>query len=501
MSISNTPRLRPSLKLCTAILAFSAIQTASAFDCSIQPVYIDIHAREVHGTEVFQIGAFIGVGSPAQNQSLSPSLRQNQTSVASIDFCKNSKLANCSISTHGNFDESASSSWSQEENYKSLDKTTPIGNSTFGTEVFHLYTHYFESNPAWETNVNSTLEVADSGNNNPGIVGLGQNSTLLQSLADSKIIAGRTLSYYGGSNTPRAGGSINGSISWGGYDAGRFVEPTHQYNMDLSNADFLPLTVTDIRIASSDGATNVSLLDSAKFPNLGKGNHSFTGRLSTDQFPLSLPYQITQNFIKTLSAVPSDYTDGSLRISKPFNGSMTFTLSDGFQVTLPHDVLYNVSGISPVADRKQDDNSPFYLTLPFLAQVYLMMDYEASVFHLATAVQDNNIDYNKYVMPTTFCPHSTPKMYKVPSKSDFKKNGLIGALIGGTIAGIALTTLSVFIIMLCRQQRHINRKEKEERILARRLKTLQTVGFEPMEEVKENDRERTPLVRKVKFWA
>ena len=124
-----------------------------------------------------------------------------------------------------------------------------------------------------------------------------------------------------------------------------------------------------------------------------------------------------------------------------------------------------------------------------------MMDHEASVFHLATAVQEN-----QFVIPRPFCPHSTPTAYVHPS-GGFHKNGLIGALIGGIIAGIALTTISVFIVRMCWQQRQIEREEKAERIAAKRLKRLQTAGFEPMEEVTEEDRERTPLVRRMRFWV
>jgi hypothetical protein len=265
----------------------------------------------------------------------------------------------------------------------------------------------------------------------------------------------------------------------------------------------LPLNITDVRIASADGSTNASLLDNGKFPNLGSGDHSFVGRLTSDQFPIHLPYQVTQNFIKTLSAVPSGLSDGSLRINKTFNGNMTFTLSDGFQVTIPSDVLYNATGLSPVADRKQDDNSPFYLSLPFLAQIYLMMDYESSVFHVATAVQENVM-----VMPTPFCPHSTPTAYATPAASSFKKKGLIGALIGGIIGLIVLSTLGFFIVKMCIAERKIQKQEKAERVAEtaalnakRTLQKIQTMGFEPMEEIREGDKERTPLVRRVKFWV
>jgi hypothetical protein len=87
------------------------ISSSDALNCSIPPVYVDIHLRAVNGTpdeNVFQYGSFVGVGSPAQNQSIWPSLRQNETTFALKGFCQSSKLANCDFSTGGFVDPSMS---------------------------------------------------------------------------------------------------------------------------------------------------------------------------------------------------------------------------------------------------------------------------------------------------------------------------------------------------------------------------------------------------------
>jgi hypothetical protein len=87
------------------------VRVTLAFNCSTPPIYVDIHKRVVHGTDVFQYGSFIGVGTTAQNQSLWPSLSQNETTVANIDFCSHSNLTDCVHSTRGNFDFTASTSY------------------------------------------------------------------------------------------------------------------------------------------------------------------------------------------------------------------------------------------------------------------------------------------------------------------------------------------------------------------------------------------------------
>jgi hypothetical protein len=92
-------------------LALLFIQTSWAFNCQISPVYVDIHLRAVHGTEDFEYGSFVGFGTPAQNQSLWPSITSNETSIADINFCQHSKFPNCQNSTGGFFNIDQSSSY------------------------------------------------------------------------------------------------------------------------------------------------------------------------------------------------------------------------------------------------------------------------------------------------------------------------------------------------------------------------------------------------------
>lgn len=97
------------LSLCATVLF---VQSTDAFNCSKKPIYVDIHKRAVHDSPVFQYGSFIGLGTPAQNQSLWPSLAQNHTSFASHVYCKdNSTLKNCDRSTGGFFNHQESTSY------------------------------------------------------------------------------------------------------------------------------------------------------------------------------------------------------------------------------------------------------------------------------------------------------------------------------------------------------------------------------------------------------
>jgi hypothetical protein len=329
-------------------------------------------------------------------------------------------------------------------------------------DTLHLYTHYFETDPASQNLVpNSTIEVANSGEINPGRVGMGLSSTLLQDLVTQGLIAARTYSLYIGQGFDRAAGMVNGSNTYGGYDSGRFTGAVHTYPMTTGNPNPMSVRVKDIYITNTnDPSSNVSLFDTAKFPST-PAPQAFEAQITTDQYPLSLPYAITQNFIAQLDATTDNtYGDNSLKLKSAFNGSLSIVLDDGFTVTLPPEILSNVSNITPIQSRSKDDTSPFYLSTAFLTQVYLMIDFEDYVFHLATAVQKN-----APVMPVTFCPKSTPAPYVPPKQSAFVAQGLIGAVIGGVLGGIglAITGWCFFLgVMRKRQERRWERRRELE---------------------------------------
>ncbi|KAF2488357.1 acid protease [Lophium mytilinum] len=436
---------------------------STAFNCSKAPIYVDIHKRAVHGTDVFQYGSFIGVGNPAQNQSLWPSLIRNHTVITDSHYCDHSSLSNCAQSTRGNFDTLLSTSFVEENNFQSLDHNISDLNGTFtgefGQDDLHLYTHFFESDGASQNLItNYTVEVATNGSAAPGIVGMGYSSTLLQTLYDQNMIAGRTYSLYIGSGMDRAGGVINGSNVFGGYDAGRFKGDVHKYPMRTDDASPFPVTVQDIVISDGgDSTSNISLFDPASFSDLKSRPDPFEARLTTEQYPLSLPYAITQNYIKKLSAGPSGNSDGSLKLNKPFAGTMTIILSDGFTITMPNNVMFNASGISPVAARDENSTEPFLLSVAFLSQVYLMADYDTYQFFLATAIQEQ-----KAVMPRTFCPKSTPVPYIPPKTSSFAHQGMIGAVIGGVVGGIGLICFASCLFLGIRSSRAARKAERAE---------------------------------------
>ena len=288
----------------------------------------------------------------------------------------------------------------------------------------------------------TSLQTVSNGTLRPGIVGLGLSSTILRGLSDSNKIAGRTYSLYVGSGMDRAGGKINGSLTLGGYDTGRFNGSVYDFPINTGDAEPLAVQISDIVINdASDPSNAISLLkndgsqDSEKFK-------PFEAIITTDQYPMSFPYEITQAYKSLLSAERSEYADGSLRLQKQFRGSMSIKLSGGFTVTIPSDVMSNETQISPVAERDLNSTQPFYLSLAWLSQVYLMVDIEASRFYLAQAIVEN-----KFITLETFCPGETPQLYELKKGDDFASTGMVGAVIGGVLGGLGFIVLMAFLII------------------------------------------------------
>lgn len=352
-------------------------------------------------------------------------------------------------------------SFKLNKDFKSLDTSR---NGTFegffAQDTLRLYTHYFETDGASQTLVeDSTIEFAEKGSiATAGIAGMGLSSTVLQSLVSKDLIAGRTYSLYIGHGFERAGGSVNGSNTFGGYDSGRFKGPVHQYKMNEANSNPLSVRVKDIVITGQD-AKNVSLFDTTAFPDMKTTPKDFEAQITTDQFPLSLPYEITQNFISHLSAEEDNtWNDNSLRLKNPFSGTLSIVLEDGFTVTFPPEVLMNASNITPIQSRSENSTAPFYLGSAFLTQVYLMADFDSYQFFLAEAVQKNN-----YVMPKSFCPKSTPVAHERKKPSTWVMQGMIGAVIGGVVGGIGIAICAYCFVVAFMRKNAERKVEKEVR--------------------------------------
>lgn len=266
--------------------------------------------------------------------------------------------------------------------------------------------------------------------------------------------------------------------------------------MKISNANAMTVNIKNIILTNAKDNSNISLFDPAVFPDMKTRPDAFEAQITTEQFPLSLPYQITKNFVaRTGAEKDNTWGDNSLRMKNPYNGTLTIVLDDDFSVTLPPNVLMNASNITPIQDRAEDSKTPFYLGAAFLAQVYLMANYETNEFFLAKAVQKNNI-----VMPVTFCPKSSdpPLAYTSPVQSEWEKQGLIGAVVGGVLGGMGVIA-AMYCLWVVWMRKKDHRKLRKE---LKKNKEAKMAQFE-VEEVPAFDPppSKAAKVKKVFAWG
>lgn len=336
-----------------------------------------------------------------------------------------------------------------------------------------LYTHYFETDPASATRCHQFPHLLLANSTSPntsffgpaGVLGLGQLSTNLAQLTANNAITSKSFGLYLGAGYDRAGGVINGSITYGGYDSGRFVGPVHNYTL-------APIITTPTQSPLQVHVSQITI-DST---NLGDGHLNlindtgFAAEITTSQYALSLPQTVTDAFAAALSATPANNADNTLRLTRPFSGNLTITLSDGFQVSFPSEWVANMSAVTPIAAASGADT--FALGAAFLQYVYLAVNYDSTppAFHLARAVLED-----AYVMPKPMCPNIAPAPYEQPPLNPFTKGGLVGAAIGGVVGGSVLTILAWALI-----QTYLRRRAAKKSV---RFAAGKSLEMEEMEDV------------------
>ncbi|KKY22610.1 putative peptidase a1 [Phaeomoniella chlamydospora] len=310
-----------------------------------------------------------------------------------------------------------------------------------GNDTVHLYIHYIQSDGAWETEVDNTpITILEEGSfneviHNPGLwggtIGLGPDSTLLQTLHDRDMISSKSFALDVGTGFDRAGGALNGSITLGGYDSSKFSDPISTYQMQPNPSNGNPFVVSVRQITLNDvGSSNstVTLLDD---------DSSFDASLTTDQYPITLPSAALSTFISTLNAFSDNTTtnDDSLILPERFKGSMTITLSSNFSITFSSEWLSNISNITPISSTPctSDESTTCLLGTSFLTSIYLLSSYTASEFHLAPLIRDS-----PFITTEAWCADTTPTPYSNPHISSFARNGGPGIVIGAVFGGLAL---------------------------------------------------------------
>lgn len=414
--------------------------------CSKTPIYLDFHDRRVDGGVSIQYGLFTGIGTPSQNLSQWPSLSNNETTVSSLDYCSHSPFQDCVQLAHGFYDPALSTDYRSTSSYQSLDASTsdiPATLAEYAIDTFHLFVHYFDPSPPIDFPVPDLTVTVLSNYSSPstpwfgpaGLLGLGPSSTILNTALDLGLISTRSYGLYMGTYYNEANGLINGSLTLGGYDSGRFQGDVHNYSVGVPNPDAhnspFSLTVSQMTLINDDGDETNLLTE------------EFQASLTSHQYEINLPGAALDKFAQETGA---EAANDRYRLPDSFNSSLTVTLSSGLELSFEPEWLKNVSNESPFSTTPSDadqanssTNAPALLGSAFFTHIYMMVNYDAQpepTFYLASA-----LPHGPYVMTRPFCEDTQPAAATSTNISSFAASGMAGAIVGGVIGGIGLTFL------------------------------------------------------------
>lgn len=172
-------------------------------------------------------------------------------------------------------------------------------------------------------------------------LGLGRNSTFIETLYDNQMVASRTWSLFWGLEGGSPGEQMDGSLIIGGYDRAKTAGP----NMTQTFSSFadqalcpssMIVDVADISVTFANG-TSTSLLDTT--------STGFRACIKPDIPLLTLPTDIFTAFSDSIGGTfiaPSEsykLWGMDFAASGVFDGDLTYTFASGFQITIDNGQL------------------------------------------------------------------------------------------------------------------------------------------------------------------
>ena len=297
------------------LITFWIAQCLAQTSCNSGPHVLTVPIRNITlSNQLVSRGVSISVGTPAQNVafwvqakyvldsllfglSAEESLTDffsaaNNTYVYDVgSFCDNGTTSlQCEGQKGGQFDEGASSTWSQMNDVAAAGgAVTDYRNAKgdiFGIDTLHLNsTVSFERFPIGVFRGGVNLEAQ--------VLGLHTNSTLINALLGAKIIASRTWSIFWGLTGADPNNQMDGSLTFGGYDAAKITGPNSTEPLAFGpfiNGQGCALFVTVTAI-------NMNFPNGTNFNILGTSHGSALRMCVEPEYPiLTLPYDIWQTF-------------------------------------------------------------------------------------------------------------------------------------------------------------------------------------------------------------
>ncbi|TGO74448.1 hypothetical protein BELL_0282g00100 [Botrytis elliptica] len=433
-------------------------------------------------------GLDLSVGSPEQHFAFLPQWPLNNSFIYGTNgLCSNSwSTAACTTFRGGSYDEFASKS----RGVPTAD-TYPSDNSPYPQLAMVSDNITLSSNVSV---LDFPIGIADAdwgeqGYNPQMAIGLGTNSTILNTLYSSGQIASRTWSMFWGRTGATAATQLDGSFVFGGYDRAKVTGSNYTRNLSYSKTSCssgMLVTITNIVLNFSNG-TDASLF-------AGVESAAMQACIQPS-FPVLMTIPTSPYFINFEELTNQTITDRSFgryyygmlygNNSSPYTGDFSITLDSGISVRIPNDQLVvpnltidhtsgamvaNVSEPELVLNAIQSINANDLPQLgrQFLSAAYLMLNQDANTFtlwqanptqkeDLVAVDRSNNLIDDFCTSPSTpnnnsaggdtGSPSSVPISSSTPSSTSTANSQKSGKVSTGVIVGAAIGSIAVIAII------------------------------------------------------
>ncbi|KEZ39510.1 putative Aspartic-type endopeptidase [Scedosporium apiospermum] len=417
-----------------AIVLLLACQTWTVASAACAPKPLSTKIRNVTLSNRLQSrGIALAVGTPEQEFAFLPQWPLNNTLIYGTNgFCMPpapNTQNGCTVWRGGQYDQLASDTRKRPTIGAYPDDNAPYPSMNFISDTLKLTTNV--SLDDFPMGI-ARSDWGQEGYHPMMAVGLGSNSTLLNTLKAAGKIASRSWSMFYGLTGADANAQLDGSFILGGYDRAKVKGGgyTERLSTNPNCRSQILVTITDISLNFPNGT------DASLFP---KGLSSSIPACLVPDYPalMKMPRKpCFDNFERLTNVTLSKRSWGVAYSSmlyckgdEPYRGDLTFTLQSGLSIRIPNDQLVvpeltidcdtgalhrNSSAQNLVILPPQDDNENDISQLgrQFLSSAYVMANLDAGEFTIWESNPTSNedlvaIDTNGTEV-SDFCAATTP---------------------------------------------------------------------------------------------
>lgn len=467
-----------------AIFCYLSLVSAS---CAPSPIPIRIGNVTLSNSETAR-GLDISVGSPAQPFAFLPQWPLNNTFVyGTSGFCSTGWTSAACVTFRGG-------------------QYNQLGSKTRGVASTNAYPadassypqcDYVTDNFTLSSNItlgNFPIGIAQADWGEQGYfpqmaLGLGSNSTVLNTLKSTGQIASRSWSMFWGRTGATANTQIDGNFVFGGYDRAKVTGANYTSSLTTSKPSCtteLLVTITDMILNFANG-TDASLFGGTQSSALAAcivPTYPVLMTIPTDPYFNNFESMTGENLPgRSLGLYYYGMLYGTGAGSTPYTGDLTIKLESGLSVRIPNDQLVvpnltvdptsgaliaNASTPELVVNAIQSVNANDLPQLgrQFLTAAYLMVNQDANQFTLWEANPTTNedlvaVDTNNGVVDS-FCAagvasstaSATSAVISGPAQNNSSglSSAAIAAIAVGSVAGVAATVGFLIFFLIKRRK-------------------------------------------------